>query len=66
MPGEREAPVKKTLPAQAVKIRKEFQDIPLTIVQEYRQFFDNVWNLCGAIIEARNKKPRDYAADRRR
>jgi len=43
--------VKKTLAAQAVKVRKEFQDIPLTIIQEYKQFFDDVWNLCGAIIE---------------
>ena len=44
-------PVKKTLAAQAVKVRNEFQDIPLTIIQEYRQFFDDVWSLCGAIIE---------------
>lgn len=42
--------MKKTLTAQAVKIRKEFQDIPLTIIQEYRRFFDDVWNLCGAIM----------------
>ena len=43
--------MKKTLTAQAVKVREEFQDIPLTIIQEYRQFFDDVWNLCGAIID---------------
>ena len=50
--------MKKTLTAQAVKLLEEFKDIPLTIIQEYRQFFDDVWNLCGAIIEA-NKKTRD-------
>ena len=43
--------MKKTLAAQAVKVRKEFEDIPLTIIQDYRQFFDDVWNLCGTIIE---------------
>jgi cell fate (sporulation/competence/biofilm development) regulator YmcA (YheA/YmcA/DUF963 family) len=49
--GERTSPVKKTLAAQAVNVRKEFKDIPLTIIQEYRQFFDDVLNLCAAIIE---------------
>ena len=43
--------MKKTLAAQAVNVRKEFKDIPLTIIQEYRQFFDDVLNLCAAIIE---------------
>jgi hypothetical protein len=49
--GERVSPVKKTLTAQALKVREEFQDIPLTIIHEYRQFVDDVWNLCGAIID---------------
>ena len=48
--------MKKTLTAQAVKVREGFQDIPLTIIQEYRQFFDDVWNLCGAIIESSEQK----------
>ena len=52
MPGERAPPVKKTLVARAVKVREEFQDIPLTIIQEYKQFFDDVWKLCEAIIDA--------------
>lgn len=52
MPRERGTPVKKTLTERAVKIREEFQDIPITIIQEYRQFFDDIWNLCGAIVDA--------------
>ena len=42
----------KTLLARAIKVREEFQDIPLTIIQEYKQFFDAVWKLCEAIIDA--------------
>lgn len=44
--------MKKTVVERAVKIREEFQDIPITIIHEYRQFFDDIWNLCEAIINA--------------
>lgn len=56
MPRERGTPVKKTLTGRAVKIREEFQDIPITIIQEYRQFFDDIWNLCGAIVDASERE----------
>ena len=51
------SPVNKTLAKRAVKIREEFQDIPITVIQEHRQFFDDVWNLCLTIIEALEQEP---------
>ena len=57
MPRREVPPVKRTLAERAVKIRKEFQDIPITIIQEYKPFFDDVWNLCATIIEALEQEP---------
>lgn len=49
--------MKKILADRAVKIRKEFQDIPITIIQEYKQFFDDVWSLCATIIDGLEQEP---------
>jgi len=45
-----------TLAERAAKILDEFGDLPLTTVQENSQFFDDVLNFCGAVIDAAERK----------
>ena len=45
--------MKPTLPERAAKIREDLQKIPAaTTVQENKKFFDDVWNFCGAVMDA--------------
>jgi hypothetical protein len=44
--------MKPTLAERAAKIREDLQKIPTPTIQQHRQFFDDVWNLCGALIDA--------------
>ena len=35
----------------AAKIREDFQKLPNATIQQNKQFFDDVWNFCGAVID---------------
>lgn len=41
-----------TLGERATKIRADLQHLPTAVIQQNRQFFDDVWNFCGAVIDA--------------
>jgi hypothetical protein len=41
-----------TLAQRVAKIREDFEKIPPATIQQNRQFFDDVWNLCGAVMDA--------------
>jgi|HubBroStandDraft_6_1064221.scaffolds.fasta_scaffold5456888_2 hypothetical protein len=42
----------RTLAERAAKIQQDFQNLPPETVQKNRQFFHDVWNFCGAVIES--------------
>ena len=42
----------KTLAERAAKIREDLQNLPTETTQQNKQFFDDVWNFCGAVIDA--------------
>jgi hypothetical protein len=45
--------MKLSLAERAAKIREDLQKLPAgTIQQSNKQFFDDVWNFCGAVIDA--------------
>ena len=46
--------MKSPLVERAEKIRKQVEAIDPKIVQANRQFFDEVWNFCGAVMDAEN------------
>jgi hypothetical protein len=37
---------------RASKLQTELQRLPLDTIQQNKQFFDDVWNFCGAVIDA--------------
>jgi hypothetical protein len=41
-----------TLPQRAAKIRDYYPQIPTEVAQQHRSFFDEVWNLCGAVMDS--------------
>jgi hypothetical protein len=41
-----------TLAERAEKIRDAFQKISPQTIQQNQQFFDEVWNFCGAVIDS--------------
>jgi hypothetical protein len=41
-----------TLTERATKIRETIQTTPTATVQANKQFYDDVWNFCGAVIDA--------------
>src|SRR5580658_465391 len=42
----------RVLPKRAAKIREDLQSLPTVTIQQNKQFFDDVWNFCRAVIEA--------------
>jgi hypothetical protein len=41
-----------TLVERASKIREDLQKLPSETIQQNREFFNEVWNFCGAVIDA--------------
>jgi hypothetical protein len=44
--------MKATFGERAAKIREDLQQLPTAVIQQHRQFFDDVWNFCGAVVDA--------------
>jgi hypothetical protein len=44
--------MKPSLAERAAKIREDLQSLPTVTIQQNKQFFDDVWNFCGAVIDA--------------
>lgn len=44
--------MKPTFAERATKIREDLQKLPTDVIQQNRRFFDDVWNFCGAVIDA--------------
>jgi hypothetical protein len=40
-----------TLAQRAAKIRDHYPEIPTEVIQQDRGFYDEVWSLCGAIMD---------------
>jgi hypothetical protein len=41
-----------TLVERAAKIQADLQNLPSATIRQHQQFFDDVWMLCGAVIDA--------------
>jgi hypothetical protein len=41
-----------TIPERAAKIRETIQTLPTEVVQTNKQFYDELWSFCGAVIDA--------------
>lgn len=44
--------MKPNLAERATKIQDAIQRLPKEVIRQNKQFFDDVWNFCGAVIDA--------------
>jgi hypothetical protein len=40
-----------TLVERAAKIQADLQNLPSATIRQHKQFFDDVWTLCAAVID---------------
>jgi hypothetical protein len=40
-----------TLAQRAAKIQEHFKKIPPEVIQQDKEFYNEIWNLCGAIMD---------------
>jgi hypothetical protein len=41
-----------TLVERAAKVQADLQNLPPATIRQHKQFFDDVWTLCAAVIDA--------------
>lgn len=44
--------MKPNLAERATKIQDAIQKLPKDVIRQNKQFFDDVWSFCGAVIHA--------------